>query len=125
MNQSYPKQQKLKGTKAIDALFSSGKSIAKYPLRLVYVASEKDVQFGVSVSKKYFKKAVDRNYIKRLMRENYRLQKKILSDMDKPLNLMMLYQSKDLPSFSEIESKTMLLFKKLAEIQAADSVDKK
>ena len=71
MQFSYPKNEKLKSHKTIDRLFSEGKSVSKYPLRLVYVEntdeqnSEK-VLMGVSVSKKYFKKAVDRNYFKRV-----------------------------------------------------------
>ena len=82
MTNSYPKTEKLKSKTTIDLLFSQGKSVSKYPLRLVYCPldfTEKEpIKMGVSVSKKYFKKAVDRNYFKRVLRETYRLNKSIL-----------------------------------------------
>lgn len=123
MKHTYPKAEKLKSRSTIDLLFSEGKSVSKYPLRLVYVpleASEADerIKMGVSVSKKYFKKAVDRNYFKRVLRETYRLNKTILLDAtDKPYAFMFLYQTKDRLSYSEIEEKTRQLFRKFAETQ--------
>ncbi len=117
MNQKYPKSERLKGKNTIDLLFSKGKSVSKYPLRLVYVAVEKeseaDVQVGVSVSKKYFKKAVDRNYFKRVLRETFRLNKHIIMDaVDQPYALMFFYQSADRLSYAEIHEKTIQLFEK-------------
>lgn len=123
MNFTYPKSEKLKSKKTIDLLFSEGKSVSKYPLRLVYVASdygipessEQKIKMGVSVSKKYFKHAVDRNYFKRVLRETYRLNKHILADnLDKPYAFMFFYQSKDRLSYQEIETKTKQLFEKFA-----------
>ena len=62
MNFTYPKSEKLKSKTTIDLLFSKGKSVSKYPLRLVYKASSlnesEKIKMGVSVSKKNFKKAV-------------------------------------------------------------------
>ena len=81
MDYTYPKSQKLKSKKTIDLLFTKGKSVSKFPLRLVYMEEEnqeESIKMGVSVSKKYFKKAVDRNYFKRVLRECYRLNKHIL-----------------------------------------------
>ena len=118
MQFSYPKNEKLKSHKTIDHLFSEGKSVSKYPLRLVYVEntdennSEK-VLMGVSVSKKYFKKAVDRNYFKRVLRETYRLNKHLLLDhLDQPYSFMFFYQTKDRLSYEEINTKTIQLFEK-------------
>ncbi len=112
---THPKSEKLKSKKTIDALFSSGKSVSKYPLRLVYVAQAFDddatIKLGVSVSKKYFKKAHDRNYYKRLLRESYRLNKHLLL-CEKPYAMMLLYQSKDRLDFAEVQSKMILLFEK-------------
>lgn len=116
MKFTYPKHEKLKSQTAINLLFSEGKSVAKYPLRLVYVENpnaEEKLQIGVSVSKKYFKKAVDRNLFKRLLRESYRLNKKLLNiETEKKYSMMLLYQTKDRLSFEEIQEKMILLFEK-------------
>lgn len=112
----YPKHEKLKSKTAIDLLFSQGKSVSKYPLRLVYVENpegKEQLQIGVSVSKKHFKKAVDRIYFKRLLRETYRLNKHLLHEnIEKKHVFMLLYQSKDRLSFQEINEKTVQLFEK-------------
>ncbi len=117
MNFTYPKSEKLKSKNTIDLLFSEGKSVSKYPLRLVYVegnfGENIPLKMGVSVSKKHFKKAVDRNYFKRVLRETYRLNKHLLLDnLDKPYAFMLLYQSKDRLSYDEINTKTIQLFEK-------------
>jgi len=121
MNFTYPKNEKLKSKITIDLLFSKGKSVSKYPLRLVYVESdygiaedsEQKIKMGVSVSKKNFKHAVDRNYFKRLLRETYRLNKHLLIDnLDKPYAMMFFYQTKERLSYEEINTKTIQLFEK-------------
>ena len=73
------KKEKLKSRKQIDTLFATGKSFTVFPIRVTYrflpTEEEPPAQIGVTVSKRYFKKAVDRNRVKRLLREAYRLQK--------------------------------------------------
>jgi len=116
MDFTYPKNEKLKSSKTIDLMFSEGKSVSKYPLRLVYVPlsdSEEKLKFGVSVSKKHFKRAVDRNYFKRILRECYRLNKKLLHDhLDQPYAFMFFYQTKERLTYQEINEKTIQLFEK-------------
>lgn len=116
MNFTYPKNEKLKSHSTIGLLFSEGKSVSKYPLRLVYIESpnsDEKIKIGVSVSKRYFKKAVDRNRYKRLLRESYRLNKHILLDtIQQPMAFMLLYQTNEKLSFYEIQEKTIELFKK-------------
>jgi ribonuclease P protein component len=121
MNFTYPKNEKLKSKITIDLLFSNGKSVSKYPLRLVFVESDygipehsdQNLKMGVSVSKKYFKQAVDRNYFKRVLRETYRLNKHLLIDnLDKKYAFMFFYQTKDRLSYEEINTKTIQLFEK-------------
>ena len=121
MNFTYPNPEKLKSKTTIDLLFSEGKSVSKYPLRLVYVenteANAEVIKMGVSVSKKYFKKAVDRNYFKRILRETYRLNKAILlENNEKNYAFMFFYQTKERLSYAEIELKTKQLFQKFNEI---------
>jgi ribonuclease P protein component len=117
---TYPKSERLKSKTTIDLLFSTGKSVSKYPLRLVYVPvdlpDEEPIKLGVSVSKKYFKKAVDRNYFKRVLRETYRLNKQLLLPTGQQrYAFMFFYQTSDRLPYAEIEEKTKLLFQKFAE----------
>lgn len=121
MQFTYPKNEKLKRKATIDLLFSNGNSVSKFPLRLVYVENKEEnaelIKMGVSVSKKYFKKAVDRNYYKRVLRETYRLNKHLLIDsLQKPYAFMLFYQTKERLSYQEIEEKTIQLFQKFSEI---------
>lgn len=122
---SYPKEEKLKSKKIIDLLFSEGKSVSKYPLRLVYVAHDFEenvpLKMGVSVSKKYFKNAVDRNYFKRVLRECYRLNKQLLiENTDTKYCCMFFYQTKEKLAYSEINEKTEQLFQKFVKIILED-----
>ncbi|WP_431243470.1 ribonuclease P protein component [Flavobacterium sp. P21] len=117
MSFTYPKNERLKSKTTIGLLFSEGKSVSKYPLRLVYRQaeenSEEKIKLGVSVSKKYFKKAVDRNYFKRVLRETYRLNKHLLlENLNEPYSIMFFYQTKDKLSYQEINTKTIQLFEK-------------
>ncbi|MCG2610419.1 ribonuclease P protein component [Flavobacterium sp. SM15] len=120
MKHTYPKHEKLKSRTTIDLLFSEGKSVSKYPLRLVYVPisdqNDQTIKFGVSVSKKYFKKAADRNYFKRVLRECYRLNKSLLLEqMQQPYAMMFFYQTKEKLSYAELQEKTVQLFAKFGE----------
>ncbi len=123
MNYSYPKEEKLKSKITIGLLFSEGKSVSKYPLRLVYytgaLAEDQKIKMGVSVSKKHFKKAVDRNRFKRILRETYRLNKHLLHDnLKQPYAFMLFYQTKDRLTYEEINIKTIQLFEKfLAQVK--------
>lgn len=116
MDYNYPKKEKLKSKNVIDSLFREGKSVSKYPLRLVYVPildADEKLKFGVSVSKKHFKNAVDRNYFKRVLRECYRLNKHLIHEnLDKPYAIMFFYQTKERLSYQEINEKTIQLFEK-------------
>ena len=117
MDFTYPKNEKLKSRKTIDLLFTEGKTVTKYPLRLVFMETTFDddvaLKIGVSVSKKHFKNAVDRNYFKRVLRECYRLNKHILIDnIDKKFALLFFYQTKERLTYQEINEKTIQLFEK-------------
>lgn len=114
MDQTYKKIEKLKSQKLIEKLFSEGKSVAVYPLRLVYLKTELEdpvkIKTGVSVSKRNFKKAVHRNRIKRLMREAYRLNKsKYFNNIPDQYAFMILYIGKTETDFETISKKMCTL----------------
>jgi ribonuclease P protein component len=98
--------------------------VSKFPLRLVYMEEEnqeESIKMGVSVSKKYFKKAVDRNYFKRVLRECYRLNKHILLDnIEKKYAVFFFYQTAEKLDFQEIEQKTIQLFEKFIEFEKSN-----
>lgn len=118
MSYTYPKEHKLKSKKLIDSLFKNGKSVSKYPLRIVFIELPEEENYlhsfvGVSVSKKYFKNAVDRNTYKRRLRELYRLyQKELLKDSDKKFAMMFFYQTKDRLNYQEMQQKMIELIDK-------------
>ncbi len=103
------KKERLKSKKLIGKLFEEGKSIKKYPFRLIYLIQDKNsfkikTQVSFSVPKRNFKKAVDRNRIKRLIKEAFRLeQRKILQDYNLPLVIMITYLGKKEPIFSDVK----------------------
>jgi ribonuclease P protein component len=117
------KEERLKSRKQTELLFSEGKRFSIIPFRIHYSydkAEKPSLQFGVGVSKRNFKKAVDRNRIKRLMREAYRLQKKIikeeLEEKNYQLTLFFIYTGKELPDYHDVYEKTGKVLDKLCVI---------
>ncbi|WP_290701452.1 ribonuclease P protein component [Lacinutrix sp.] len=116
MKLTYNKHEKLKSQKTIEQLFLEGKSVSAYPLRLVYLKHNNSRKVGVSVSKRNFKRAVDRIRIKRLLREAYRLNKTMLINNEvNDYALMILYIGKDMPDFKFINTKTKTLLTKFTD----------
>ncbi|WP_346883471.1 ribonuclease P protein component [uncultured Algibacter sp.] len=116
---TYSKKEKLKSKKLIDQLFSEGQSVSVYPLRLVFLNTthndETSVKTGISVSKRNFKTAVDRNRIKRLLREVYRLNKdSYFNNLTTQYAFMILYIGKEKPTLAQIEMKMNNLFEKFS-----------
>ncbi|MFZ1703338.1 MAG: ribonuclease P protein component [Saprospiraceae bacterium] len=112
MSLKFPKEQKLKSEATIQALFKTGKSAFFYPLKIHYSLKIQDdtnpscLQFGATASKKYFKKAVDRNELKRKIREAFRLQKTELEETlnihQKHLIIMVLFVGKTKAEYDDI-----------------------
>jgi ribonuclease P protein component len=123
------KEERLKSRKAIEQLFKEGKSFVMGPLKVYYQLSDSlspgihtkfPVQAGTGVSVKHFKKAVDRNRVKRIVRETWRLQKEklkpVLQDMKKQLGVFIIYNHKELPVYKDIFPVTGKAIEKLHSI---------
>jgi ribonuclease P protein component len=113
------KSDKLKSTKAIEQLFKEGKSFSIFPFRVLYLEAPASgpLQTAFSVSKKHFKKAVDRNRIKRLMREAWRLQKNVLvNNKHKHLKIFIIYTGNELPEYELVFEKTTAIIKRVIKI---------
>lgn len=101
--------ERLKGKKQIEKLFVSGRSVGVFPLRLVFLKTEETNKVGVSVSKKNFKRAVDRNKIKRLLRvavENHFLD--LFNTLEPKYYMMVLYVGKEIPKPEELDAQIKL-----------------
>ncbi|MCF6214377.1 MAG: ribonuclease P protein component [Flavobacteriaceae bacterium] len=117
MDFTFNKPEKLKHKKHIEQLFKEGKSLTLFPLRMVYLhanhSGNQILQVGFSVPKRKFKHAVDRNLLKRRMREAYRLNKETIYKVisDKHL-LMFIYLDKEIQPSSNIHLKMGQLIQK-------------
>ena len=103
----FPKKQRLSRKKLWEAVFEKGIRLKAYPLALYALQAPlpEDVktQAGFAVPKRSFKKAVDRNRIKRLMREAYRLGRPAhFNTLERPFALVFLYLGKDMPDYARI-----------------------
>jgi ribonuclease P protein component len=119
---NFTKEERLCNKKLIDGLFHSGSSFLCYPFKASWLFVDTPQQFPVqillAVSKKRFKRAVDRNLIKRRMREAYRLHKQqslydILIGANKKIVLSIAYIGKDIAEYDLIEKKMMKFFTQL------------
>lgn len=115
---SYSRKEKLKSRKELHKLFLQGKSVVQYPVRAFFCIDkvrEEDtidvfLQASVGTSKKYFKKAVERNHVKRWLREAYRTQNTSLkhylqAEKKYSVKIFFLYASSKQCSFDELKEK--------------------
>ena len=116
------KNERLKSRKQIEHLFSKGQRGTVTAFRIFYSiinepAPDSSIKFGVGVSSRFFKKATDRNRIKRLVREAWRLQKnglkEKLSEQNRQLHVFLIYTGKDIPAYADITVQVKAAIQKL------------
>jgi len=119
---TFKKEERLCNKRLIDSLFQNGSSFLCYPFKVAWLYSEESQPFPVqilfSVPKKRFKRAADRNLIKRRMREAYRLHKQqylydILTGVDKKIILSLGYIGKEIAPYELAEKKILKLLTQL------------
>ncbi|MEO6405280.1 MAG: ribonuclease P protein component [Ferruginibacter sp.] len=119
---NFPGKQRLKSRKQIEQLFKEGNQFAFFPIKVFWLPENmaETLQIAVAVSSRNFKKATDRNRIKRLMREAWRLNKEELGDVISQhklkLSVFFLYVGKELPTYHLISEKMTLVIQKLIKI---------
>ena len=130
MRNTLGKQERLKSKKLIEKLYAEGSSVKTFPLRMMYVqtahTSEFPCQVGVSVAKRNYKLAVDRNRLKRLMRETYRLQKQIVyNNLEEPYVFMISYIGREEIKYEDLYlkmEKLLTLFTDKVKVKADENI---
>lgn len=118
INLFFPKSERLTSKKSIEELFKKGSSFYFKPIVIKYsIASveEDSSKLLIAVPKKFLRKAVHRNLIKRRIREVYRLNKGIIAN-SQPMHIAIIYQSKELLSYNTIQEKLINLLQRLEKI---------
>jgi len=120
---TFKKEERLKSKKIISQLFENGKIVHAHPFKVLYKCTDSNnstfpVRFAVSVSKKNFKKAVERNRLKRKIREAYRLNKRVLYksliENNQNLNLFVIYTAVEDLDYRLIEKGVLNIIHKIA-----------
>jgi ribonuclease P protein component len=126
---TFSKAERLKSAVLTGRLFKEGNAFMAYPLRVVWLPLVQEAATRISVPvqvvfvapKRTFKTAVQRNRVKRLMREAYRLQKALLYDQLRPTNttlvLMLMCIAKEEPTFEEMQKGMKKMMSKLGHVQ--------
>lgn len=116
---TFRKHERLRSKKVLDELFNKGKAINLFPFRLVWLNNPEGdffVKIAISVPKKTFKRAVDRNRIRRLIREAYRQHKHVMYEKVKSggskFALLLIYTGKEEPTLAECRDKIILILQR-------------
>ncbi|AWW31313.1 ribonuclease P protein component [Echinicola strongylocentroti] len=124
MDYRLPKKERLHSKKLIKELFDKGSSFFLYPFKIIYLPIEGEAETNqvlFSVSKRKIRKAVHRNYLKRRIKEAYRLNKSLLIDGKNNKKLIaFVYVAPDLEDFHKIQSKVQKVLNRLADRQEAN-----
>ncbi|MBG44494.1 MAG: ribonuclease P protein component [Aequorivita sp.] len=116
VSQKFPKNEKLKSSKTIENLFLEGKTHSKFPIKVFFLPKEnlETSLAAFAVPKRNFRSAVDRNRVKRQLREAYRLNKHLLDEIHgKKFVMLFLFLGKVKPQYAELDKAMVRLLKNL------------
>ncbi len=121
---TFTKEERLSSRKLIEQVAKEGKSFLVHPFKVIIMETSLESKFPaqvmMSVAKKRYPRAVDRNRIKRLMREAYRKNKHTLytalNEQNKKLALMLIYIGAELPEYKLTEDKIILILQRLTTV---------
>lgn len=130
MDYSLTKEERIHKRDEINRLFEEGKSFLIHPFKVQYLSAEPSltadvpIKFAASIPKKNFKKAVDRNALKRKSKEAFRLHrnelKQHLLQQKKCVFIMLIYIDRKAQDYAVIEDKIILILRRLQAIYAED-----
>lgn len=120
---TFTKDERLRSRKLIEKIIEEGKSISMNPFRISWTITELTTTFpaqlAIAVPKRFFKRAVDRNRIKRLIREVYRKNKSgiysLLQSKEKQCAILVVFNGRKVPDFDEVEKKFLLTLQRFEE----------
>ncbi len=129
---SFKREERLKSFRVIRELFASGRILNHYPFRIIWLPLEENldfpVQIAITVPRKKFSRAVQRNRIKRLIREAYRHNKhklyQMLEGSSKAYAVMIIYVDKEMPAYETTEARMVKALERLGKKMLREAEDR-
>jgi ribonuclease P protein component len=121
---TFSKDERICKRNDFDRLLQQGQAFNRYPFRVIWLshpqAEGAPLRLAISVPKRKFRSAVQRNRIKRLIRECFRLNKQVLTHWLKSqqasIDILLIYQGNLNGSFTEMQSKIILILQRLKQL---------
>ena len=123
MKLTISKDERSLSKKSINNIYKEGQKLRGKSLNVIWINSQlqsSKIKLVISVPKKNIKKAVERNYLKRIIRECYKKNKPYINDLIQfPIKIIIIYNKTTLLGFNKLEIELLTLFKKIYKKQDA------